>query len=374
MLIKLKMMKSCLLLLLLLVLVLGVAVCVVDSVLVRGLKYFETPLSWQDAQSSCRRNRDLALIRQAAELDGVSMTDYQAWTGLHRDSILRYWLWPNGLFLDHHYWANNGPHISEDCGLVAFFNRRFYGSSCSRFSFFFCETRLSPAPTEYVFIAQAKTWADAQLYCREHHGDLAEFSSSSSLDDAVIAYDFPVWTGLHRDGGEWRWSSGSSQFRQWGSQQPGAGDCVSISSIKKTMATQDCSARFPYLCYYDNLLLVKENKTWQEALEHCRDLEPLVRGDPDRYRNHRYDLASLQPGDEQLYATDRIGEATTDEVWAGLRFLAGQWLWVNVAQVSTVDLPRCPAETQRCAALAQQTGSWQARDCTERKNFLCYRK
>lgn len=62
------------------------------------------------------------------------------------------------------------------------------------------------------------------------------------------------------------------------------------------------------------------------------------------------------------------------QVWSGLRFLAGEWLWVNGEEMLYPDLPPCPIIGHYCGALLKNdTGSVEARDCLERKNFLCYR-
>ncbi|TDH17434.1 hypothetical protein EPR50_G00008200 [Perca flavescens] len=133
------------------------------------------------------------------------------------------------------------------------------------------------------------------------------------------------------------------------------------------MATQNCSARFPFVCFADNLVLVKENKTWEEALEHCRALSSTSQP------NVRYELVSVQPGEDQDYVMNRVMEADTDEVWAGLRFLAGEWLWVNGASMLYSDLPLCPTVVQHCGALSKNnTGSVETKDCSEKRNFLCY--
>ena len=71
------------------------------------------------------------------------------------------------------------------------------------------------------------------------------------------------------------------------------------------MSTQSCDAHLPFICFTNNVVLVKENKTWEEALEHCRALT---------YNNLRFDLLSVQPGNEHDYVTGKILEANTEEV------------------------------------------------------------
>lgn len=66
------------------------------------------------------------------------------------------------------------------------------------------------------------------------------------------------------------------------------------------MSTKSCTARFPFVCYKENVVLVKEEKTWEEALEHCRALG--------------YELVSLQPGDDHRKVTGYVLAAKTEKV------------------------------------------------------------
>ncbi len=106
----------------------------------------------------------------------------------------------------------------------------------------------------------------------------------------------------------WKWSKGLSDYRKWTSgEQQNNGDCVSISSVRKEMATQKCSARFPFICFKDNLVLVKENKTWEEALEHCRALKSSG-------SDVSYELVSVNPGEQHDYVITKVKEASTEQV------------------------------------------------------------
>lgn len=93
-------------------------------------------------------------------------------------------------------------------------------------------------------------------------------------------------------GGTWKWSAGMSDYKDWAKNEPGNNaDCVSISSDKKQMATQNSSYQFLFICSGDNLVLVKESKTWEEALENCRALSSPTQPELS------YELVSVQPED-----------------------------------------------------------------------------
>ncbi|KAK9981132.1 hypothetical protein ABG768_000697 [Culter alburnus] len=118
-----------------------------------------------------------------------------------------------------------------------------------------------------------------------------------------------------------------------------------------------CSNKFPFFCY-ENFILVRENKTWEEALEFCR--------------SHYTDLASFPFDWPVNQIKNETNNTQTDSVWTGLRFLDGNWYWLNVKSVQTdLPLPSCPPEPYRCGARNTETERWENRDCEEKLNFLC---
>lgn len=109
-------------------------------------------------------------------------------------------------------------------------------------------------------------------------------------------------------GQNWTWTAGLSNYTNWTQGEPGNnGNCASISSLNKGMATQDCSTLLPSICFRDNLVLIKENKTWNEALEHCRALSSSTN------QELGYDLISIQPEDYD-YVKNKLVEANAEEV------------------------------------------------------------
>ncbi|KAK7912624.1 hypothetical protein WMY93_012835 [Mugilogobius chulae] len=71
------------------------------------------------------------------------------------------------------------------------------------------------------------------------------------------------------------WSEGlgllqESRFRP--SPDSDSDSCVVVSSQTKTMSVQSCSEAFPFLCSRDNLVLLEEKMSWEQALEACGNI------------------------------------------------------------------------------------------------------
>ncbi|KAK1891681.1 putative C-type lectin domain family 20 member A [Dissostichus eleginoides] len=357
--------------LLLLPLLLSSAVSGLGSVVQRYYFYVQSHVPWEQAQSYCRSSStiyhtDLATIYKQSDENLMYMNYYHAWIGLYKNTS-DYWAWSNeeNTYFDLP-WAQYEPDNGARCATVYYSHKRFYGTTCDYYYYFYCHEQHGDH-LNYIFIPQSKTWSEAQQYCRSEFNDLATFRNTSDLHSDINEQDFQVWTGLHRDGETWMWSTGLSDFRNWAEDEPGNnGDCVSISSLNKEMATQNCSTRFPFVCLRHNLVLVKENKTWREALDHCRALNSPYNS------NIRFELVSVQPEDHDN-VMNKVKEGDTEEVWAGLRFLAGHWVWVNGASMVYSHLPPCPPVEQGCGVLSKNgTGRVEITDCTEKRNFLCY--
>uniref|UniRef100_A0A9J7Y1C5 C-type lectin domain-containing protein n=1 Tax=Cyprinus carpio carpio TaxID=630221 RepID=A0A9J7Y1C5_CYPCA len=114
-----------------------------------------------------------------------------------------------------------------------------------------------------------------------------------------------------------------------------------------------------YDYWVPELILVKEKKSWEEALEHCR--------------SQHSDLACLPTSLHLFQANNKTADMQTDGVWTGLRFLAGSWFWVSGESLGNlVQLPECPASPLYCGSRNLAAKSWESRDCETKLNFVCY--
>uniref|UniRef100_UPI0037E8B69E snaclec agglucetin subunit beta-1-like n=1 Tax=Semicossyphus pulcher TaxID=241346 RepID=UPI0037E8B69E len=110
------------------------------------------------------------------------------------------------------------------------------------------------------------------------------------------------------------------------------------------------------------MVFVWENKTWEEAMEHCHHMQK--------------ELVSL-PSESALKEVLKVSRsAQTDRVWTGLRYLADTWLWVKGEEVEYKawgqgETTNCPAPSRRCGALSLKDEHWESWDCADKLYFVC---
>nr|XP_040060816.1 macrophage mannose receptor 1-like [Gasterosteus aculeatus aculeatus] len=216
-----------------------------------------------------------------------------------------------------------------------------------------------------IYIPDPKTWSEAREFCRENYTDLSSIGNhrEDTIFQVHVSQGSRFWIGLHRnDRGEWEWSGGEdASFFNWAQGEEGQDHgCVAHSDAG--WRNDDCSKRRPFSCFHNGLVLVKENKTWEEAMERCR-------------QQHR-DLVSVTSESVLLETLRTSRWAQAARVWTGLRFLAGGWLWVSGETVSYQawspgETPQCPAWIRRCGALSLEGRRWESWDCADTLNFVC---
>ncbi|CAL8382138.1 unnamed protein product [Arctogadus glacialis] len=320
---------------------------------------------------SSLESSSMALLTQQSEFDKSDITTitYHTWIGLKGQwGMAR---WSDGTYYD------DPPKISnyEYCAYLTSPSHAIAFGSCYHNFFFYCK-KSGPSHSSIVFVPRALKWEDAETYCRDNYIDLVLLKDDDRFDDLPNDDLFYIWTGIHRsNGGDWKSSTGLPIDENWMPGQPTAnGDCVATSNKDMKMINLDCDTLWPFYCFQDNVVLVKENKTWEEALEHCRAMD-MANPSLLTSNNHRNDLISISgPLDQQIVWT-KIDEAITNEVWTGLRYFVQEWFWVDGTDVPYQDLPTCPVQGQYCGTVDRDNSTipWNIRDCNEKRNFLCYK-
>lgn len=212
------------------------------------------------------------------------------------------------------------------------------------------------------------TWFSAQRYCRDKYVDLTPIMSQKNVL-RLLGGEIPgeFWTGLYREGDQWKWSGGSEAGKTlWAVGQADSTfeDCGSIcwwqclpelTGLKKAR----CNQLLPFLCF--NLIVPQFRRTWEQALTFCR-------------KNHT-GFMTLTSETQHLHALSKVQKGLGERVWIGLRFLADQWMWIDgrdlVFQAWNQEDQehRCPV-LNRCGTLTKG-GLWESWDCTDQLHFLC---
>ncbi|XP_016521256.1 L-selectin-like [Poecilia formosa] len=183
---------------------------------------------------------------------------------------------------------------------------------------------------QFHYINENKTWTEAQQYCREKHTDLVTVTNMKDMKRLInisAGDQSEAWIGLYNQTNgtrTWCWSLPGVEFNEsetnWMSGEPSDGgnqtseNCEFLYENLKWVDTGCHHGRF-FFCYDDKMILIKENKTWHEALTYCRG-------------HHHYDLVTITNKEKQVQ--EKVKNASTPFVWIGLHFNSSMnvWFWV----------------------------------------------
>ncbi|KAK2844229.1 hypothetical protein Q5P01_010888 [Channa striata] len=108
-------------------------------------------------------------------------------------------------------------------------------------------------------------------------------------------------------------------------------------------------------------ILINENKTWEDALNYCRD--------------HNMDLASITDKDTQTWVELEAMKADSEFVWLGLRYTCTLefWFWVDDHPLGhknwAQDEPKGGCDMS--AAINTRDRRWSSKSDNEKFNFIC---
>ncbi|KAK3529983.1 hypothetical protein QTP86_009368 [Hemibagrus guttatus] len=344
--------------------------------------------TWSESQTYCRvKYTDLATINNMGEMEKLNHTlmkenAKKAWIGLQREGP---WKWQWSLADQTFYrdgdnytnWASGEPNNydgKEYC--VEFYknSKSWNDNKCETLNPFVCYEERNTNTNKYVLINEGKIWYDAQIYCREKHTDLVSVRNQTENEEIwrVITSSIPtysrVWIGLFND--SWKWSDQSnSSFRYWSSDKPSGGlNCTAVSeSEQRYWSDVNCTEKLPFICHEKFLILIKENLTWWEALTYCR--------------NHYHDLVSVRTEEMQLWVKEVAQNASTENVWLGLRHDCVQrvWFWVFGSMICYDDWAPgngtwnkdCSHEKRSGAVQSGGEKKWIELHESHKLNFIC---
>uniref|UniRef100_A0A8B9GSJ8 C-type lectin domain-containing protein n=1 Tax=Astyanax mexicanus TaxID=7994 RepID=A0A8B9GSJ8_ASTMX len=231
---------------------------------------------------------------------------------------------------------------------------------------------------QYPYISKKMSWMEAQKFCREMFSDLAtvntEEDMSGLLRIILAAVTQNVYIGLYRSGVfTWHWTlpgNGYLEFQNWKAGQPKVGSeqdgCAGMDQNGEWFE-DSCSTQRTFVCTDDDLVLVRENSTWSEAVSYCRE--------------HHMDLVSVLSKWQQQSVERKASLASSSHVWLGLRYTCtfGFWFWTRDGEAGcyqnwatgqgTVGSKDCSM-----AGAMESSGEhqWVQRPQSERFNFICF--
>ncbi|XP_057186818.1 uncharacterized protein LOC130552500 [Triplophysa rosa] len=205
---------------------------------------------------------------------------------------------------------------------------------------------------QLILIKQNLSWMEALIHCRQNHVDLVSVDSEEIqcwvTEVVQHASTAEVWLRLRHS-------------------------CTLDTMVQMEEKGQwkDVACRLPltFVCHEDQLILIKQNLSWMEALIHCR-------------QNH-VDLVSVDSEEIQCWVTEVVQHASTAEVWLRLRHSCtlNTWYWVNGEMVcyekwaegNETAVENCETVMRSGAVQSGGDHRWISLPETERRNFICSR-
>ncbi|XP_036436847.1 C-type mannose receptor 2-like [Colossoma macropomum] len=344
--------------------------------------------SWTEAQRYCRETyTDLATVHSMDEMKELNETLTNSsfprpsvWIGLQR-GVTKKWMW--SLADTEFYkqgetefrkWETGEPSDSTtdlDCAARYSSDGLWRDENCNQSHSFVCYDGVTDS---YQIFKENKTsWREAQRFCRERYTDLASVRNDS--ENSNVSASFHTWIGLFRD--SWTWSDQSnSSFRHWTSDQPdnlnGSEGCAAVRTIGADFGQWedlDCDEQMAFVCRESDLVLVRENLTWSEALKHCRE--------------NNMDLVSVHSEEIQRSVVEVAKNASTSHVWLGLRHTRALdlWFWVsgtftcydNWALGNGTGVEDCSTGERTGAVQTGGEQKWVSLPENQTLNFICSR-
>nr|XP_033934887.1 macrophage mannose receptor 1-like [Pseudochaenichthys georgianus] len=303
--------------------------------------FIQEAKTWEEARGYCRQHftalATVSDMRDVKRLTNSSQTT-DAWIGLRsineRDIKEWHWSLPGEKYNPTECepecapeWGptepNNRDDDPENCVAIKP-SQKWYDVHCSKIpKRFICYHETGPQ--KYFVIDELMNWLQAQSYCRENHTDLVSgITHINEFKNQDVSSN--SWIGLFRE--IWSWSDGKNfSFRNWET---------------------------------DKVILIREKKTWDEALTYCRE--------------KHHDLVSITDRHQQRWVQETAKMADTEFVWLGMRYTCTLDLSFRVSDRSVCNPNLVPKKkTVRCesAVAMERDGEWYKKADNEEFQFIC---
>ncbi|XP_039546266.1 C-type lectin domain family 10 member A-like isoform X3 [Pimephales promelas] len=232
--------------------------CLYTGGTLHGYVLIQEQKTWDEARAYCRKNHfDLATVQSNEDSANLRKAVYNmtkmTWIGLYND--INSWRWSyHDEKITFQKWLTVEPNNYdglEECGVIT---NAWNDWACAALFPFFCYNE--NGTNRFVFINLARTWKEAQIYCRRYYTDLVIIRNQTENNQLTVMMQGYVgaWIGLFRDG--WKWSDGtnvSTSFITWRKGQPdmvGLRRPCGVSDPSGLISDQLCSDVLPFLCMF----------------------------------------------------------------------------------------------------------------------------
>uniref|UniRef100_A0A671MN47 C-type lectin domain-containing protein n=1 Tax=Sinocyclocheilus anshuiensis TaxID=1608454 RepID=A0A671MN47_9TELE len=331
-----------------------VALCSVSERVQRQYHFINERKTWTEAQRYCRENyTDLATVDNMNDMNELnkSVNGERIWIGLQKTGRDE-WQWSSGEPVLYLNWSTGQPEGRDD-SVKPNTPGQWFDISCTNQFPFFSHYTSDMTHSSTVFVLHVNlTWSEALRYCRQNHVDLVSVHSEEMQHEVMNvvkrASTAAVWLGLRH----------SCTVGDEDGKRPHGPD-----PEHRGWTEPPCSLA----CHDPELIVIRENLTWSEALRYCR-------------QNH-VDLVSVHSEEIQRCVMNVVKRASTAAVWLGLHnyCIMNMWLWVsgetvcyqNWAPGNGTKPENCRIEKRKGAVQSGGDQRWISLPETHKLNFIC---
>ncbi|KAL6467455.1 hypothetical protein MHYP_G00231320 [Metynnis hypsauchen] len=328
------------------------------------------------AQAACKQQyNDLASVyndEDNANLAQFLKIKQKAWIGLYRNQSRD--KWSNG---DDVTFSNlTGVCGSGSCCAAMKADGSWESLNCTEKRQFMCYKRDVGKETNYYVISENTSWYEAQSYCRKNYTDLVSIrdqNQNEAMRTERLKNSTSFWIGLLRD--DWEWTDGGcSAYRNWATGQPrlSPSDCAVMMNTTSECGkwfSVPCSNVESALCYFINTTDVPPTvpdglNISEKKIAYMTEAQaPCITNDTDHI------IVCSDDDNAELALKIESGK----KAWLGLCRGQSSDKWSNGDEVTFSNLTGVCGSGSCCAAM-KADGSWESLQCTEKRNYMCYKQ